>query len=215
MYAVAQNEQRGNAPLPHHVTCYRVPLMCEAASHLGCGTLAKPVLLAIEGETAVLEAWLNRKGTMLAVVWRDPLAHRSGRSRVLRILKQHGLMGSELGESERLDALKRFASGRDWCRPTGLDRLSDEEAQVIAARIIARLRAKIPMTSDQADRLEIAIGVACARVLPDVSTTSTSVRRHEIASAILDVGRAMLGDLDFVAFAKAVALGHRARPDEV
>jgi hypothetical protein len=201
--------------LPHHVTFYRVPLVCEAASHLGCGTLAKPVLLAIEDETAVREAWLNRKGTMLAVVWPDPLAHRTGGSLVLGILRQHGLTGSELGESERLDALKRFASGLDWYRPTWLDPLSDEEARVIAARIIARLRGKMPMTLDQANQLETAISAACARVLPDVSTTSTSGRRHEIASAILDAGRAMLGDLDFVIFSEAVALGHRALPDEV
>jgi hypothetical protein len=197
-----------------HVTFYRVPLVCEAASHLGCGTLAKPVLLAIEGEKAVSEAWLNREGTMLAVVWPDQLAHRSSSGRVLGILRQHGLMGAEFGESERLDALKSFASGRDWYRPTGLHRLSDEEAQVIAARIIARLRGKMPMTLDQANWLETAIGVACARVLPDVSTTSTSVRRHEIASAILDAGRAMLGDLDFVIFSEVVVLGHRALPDE-
>ena len=200
--------------MPHHVTFYRVPLVCEAASHLGCGTLAKPVLLAIEGETAVREAWLNRKGTMLAVVWRDPLAHRSGCNRVLGILRQHGLMGSELAESERREALSSFTSGKDWYRPTGLDRLSDEEARVIAVRIVVRLREKMPMTLDQANRLETAIGVACARVLPNASTTSATVRRHEIASAILDAGRAMLGDLDFVIFSEAVALGHVALPDE-
>jgi hypothetical protein len=201
--------------LPHHVTFYRVPLKCEAAFHLGCGTLAKPVLLAIEGEKTVLEAWLNREGTMLAVVWSDPSAYRPNASQVLKVLRQFGLMASGLEESERREALSGFTSGKDWYRPIGLDRLSDEEARVIAARIIARLRRKMPMTLDQANRLETAIGVACARVLPDVSTTSASVRRHEIASAILDAGRAILGDLDFVVFAKAVALGHRALPDEV
>jgi hypothetical protein len=124
------------------------------------------------------------------------------------------LAGSELGESERLDALKSFASGREWYRPTGLDRLIDEEARVIAARIIARLRGKIAMTSDQANRLEIAISEACARVLPDTSTTSASFRRLEIASAILDAGRAMLGNVDFATFSEAVALGHGALSDE-
>jgi len=63
-------------------------------------------------------------------------------------------------------------------------------------------------------QLETAISAACAQVLPDISTTSTSVRRHEIASAILDAGRAMLGDLDFVIFSGAVALEHWALPDE-
>jgi hypothetical protein len=200
--------------LPHHVTFYRVLLVCEAASHVGCGTLAKPVVLAIEAETGVLEAWLNREGTLLAVVWPDSSAHRHSSDKVLVILTRYGLMASELPKSERLEPLKSFASGRDWYRPTGLGGLSDEEARVIAARIIARLRGKMPMALDQAMRLETAISVACARVLPDVSTTSSSVRRYEIASAILDAGRAMLGDLDFVIFSEAVALGHRALPDE-
>ena len=200
--------------LPHHVTFYRVPLVCEAAPHVGCGTLAKPVLLAIEAETGVLEAWLNREGTMLAAVWPDSSERCPGSDKVLLILTRYGLMASELAESERFEPLKSLASGCDWYGPTGLDRLSDEEARVIAGRIIARLRGKIPMTLDRAKRLETAIGVACARVLPDASTTSTSVRRHEIASAILDAGRPLLGDLDFVTFAEAVALGHRALPHE-
>jgi hypothetical protein len=200
--------------LPHHVTFYRVPLVCEAASHVGCGTLAKPVLLAIEAETGVSEAWLNREGTMLAVVWPDSSAHRRNSDKVLVILTRYGLMASELAESERLEPLESFASGCDWYGPTGLDRLSDEEARVIAGRIIARLRGRIPMTLDRAKRLETAIGVACARVLPDASATSASVRRHEIASAILGAGRPMLGNLDFVIFSEAVALGHRSLPSE-
>jgi hypothetical protein len=162
----------------------------------------------------VLEAWLNREGTMLAVVWPDRSAHRSSSDKVLGVLTRYGLVASQLAERERLEAHKSFASGRDWYRAAGLDRLSDEEARVIAARIIARLRGKMPMTLDQADQLETAISVACARVLPDASATSASVRRHEIASEILDAGRTMLGDRDFATLSEAVALGHRALPHE-
>lgn len=45
------------------VSFFEVPLVCAAASCLGCGTLAKPILSEIEGEGSVREAWLNRKGT--------------------------------------------------------------------------------------------------------------------------------------------------------
>ena len=145
---------------------------------------------------------------MLAVIWPDQSQHRTSADKVLGILRQHGLTASELAESERLAGLESFASGRGWHRATGLDRLSNEEARVIAARIVARLRGKIPMTLDQANRLATAIGAACARVLPDASTTSATVRRHEIEAAILDAGRATLGALDFAAFSEAVALGH-------
>jgi hypothetical protein len=50
--------------------------------------------------------------------------------------------------------------------------------------------------------------------LPDTSTTSASVRRLEIVSAILDAGRATLGNVDVATFSEAVALGHRALSDE-
>src|SRR6202007_1479767 len=52
------------------VTFYDVPLVCNAAPEIGCGSRAKPLLLDLEHQSAIKEAWLNRSGTILAIVWR-------------------------------------------------------------------------------------------------------------------------------------------------
>src|SRR5437667_10202046 len=53
------------------VTFYRTPLVCNAAPDIGCGSRSKPALLELEKNPAVKEAWLNRAGTVIAIVWTD------------------------------------------------------------------------------------------------------------------------------------------------
>ena len=53
------------------ITFYETPLVCGAAPEIGCGSRAKPALLELEKNPAVKEAWLNRPGTVIAVVWKD------------------------------------------------------------------------------------------------------------------------------------------------
>src|SRR5260370_2850985 len=56
-------------PLPAvQVSVYEVPLACPAARNLGCGSAAKPVLVALEKKKLVQEAWLDHQGTTLARV---------------------------------------------------------------------------------------------------------------------------------------------------
>ncbi len=191
------------------VAVYRVPLTCEAAPHLGCGTRAKPALRAIEQQAGVLEAWLNREGTMLAVVWTDWSTCRSETRPLPTLLKRYGLGAAELEGGERREALAAFGFEGNWHRPSALDRLSEEEARVIAARMLARVRARIDLPDDQARRLETSISEACARILTDASTTSATMRRDQLATAILDAGRRVLGAANQPALAEAVALGHR------
>jgi hypothetical protein len=50
------------------VSMFAVPFKCEAAPQIGCGSISKPILLELEGNPAISEAWLNRTGTILAVV---------------------------------------------------------------------------------------------------------------------------------------------------
>src|SRR5438105_11958466 len=50
---------------------YQVNLVCPAAPLIGCGSAAKPLLLELEHRTNVNEAWLNRAGTVIAIVWKE------------------------------------------------------------------------------------------------------------------------------------------------
>src|SRR5438445_4127433 len=69
------------------VSVYQVPWVCPAAHQIGCGSHAKPILLELEKNPGVSEAWLNRQGTALAVVWEED-AKRKARRDVERTLKE-------------------------------------------------------------------------------------------------------------------------------
>src|SRR3989442_1115070 len=64
-------------PVNETVSFYRVQLVCPAAPQIGCGSAAKPLLLELEGRPGLAEAWLNRAGTIIALV-------RESRTRVTR-----------------------------------------------------------------------------------------------------------------------------------
>src|SRR6266481_10218434 len=68
------------------VSVYQVPWRCPAAQQIGCGSHAKPVLLELEQNPGVSEAWLNRQGTAVAVVW-NPDAKRNARRDAEKTLK--------------------------------------------------------------------------------------------------------------------------------
>jgi hypothetical protein len=56
---------------PNRVSFYKVPLVCPAAPHIGCGSASKPLLLELERSGVVSEAWLNRAGTEMAIEYRE------------------------------------------------------------------------------------------------------------------------------------------------
>src|SRR5438093_12373547 len=63
------------------VSVFKAPLVCPAAPQIGCGSASKPILLDLEKQPGVLEAWLNRAGTRIAVVWK-PESDAETRSKV-------------------------------------------------------------------------------------------------------------------------------------
>src|SRR5438045_7495907 len=67
---------------------YEVPLVCPAAPQIGCGSASKPVLLELEHSEVVSEAWLNRAGTTMAIVWSEGSKSRQRSKTIKTILKQ-------------------------------------------------------------------------------------------------------------------------------
>src|SRR6266550_2309017 len=55
------------APVSQSPTFQRIVIPVEG---IGCGSASKPILLDLERQAGVLEAWLNRAGTIIAVVWK-------------------------------------------------------------------------------------------------------------------------------------------------
>jgi len=62
-------EEDKTAIAAERISLFTVPLRCPAAPDIGCGPISKPILLQLERERAITQAWLSGTGTVLAVVW--------------------------------------------------------------------------------------------------------------------------------------------------
>lgn len=146
-----QNDDQGTKS--HNVAFYKVPLMCHAAPGIGCGSRSKPVLLDLENKPIVKEAWLDRQGKTLAIVWREGTGAAERATIVIAVRTAHKLSAEELTGTARNTALQSFHSGGGWHRGADVDRLSEEEAGIIADRLVLRVMAKAPTVSSKADLL--------------------------------------------------------------
>jgi len=109
------------------IAFYNVPLVCGAAPSIGCGSRAKPLLMELEQQTPIREAWLNRTGTIVAIVWRGR-AHTEEIAKP--IFERHEIQYTERPDDKRTD--ESFRAPGSWFRRTDVDGLSLEEARDIA-----------------------------------------------------------------------------------
>jgi mercuric ion binding protein len=123
------------------VSLFEVPLECGAAEGLGCGSAAKPILNELDRNSRIAEARINHPGTVLAVVWKSP-SDRSDKA-VEAIFDEHHLAAATLRGAPREKALKKFQS-ENWYAAADVDRLSEHEARVIAARLVNRAHFDLP-----------------------------------------------------------------------
>jgi hypothetical protein len=114
------------------ITFYDVPLVCGAAPAIGCGSRAKPLLMDLEQRTAIKEAWLNRAGTIVAVVWSGPARTEEVAKPVF---ERHEIQYRERGDDRKTTG--SFRSEGAWLRGAEVDRLSLEEAREIAETSVA------------------------------------------------------------------------------
>jgi len=155
---------------PALVSIFQVPLRCLAAPQIGCGPLAKPVLLELERDPSVSEAWLNRTGTEIAIVWEVGSRAKARRS-VATKLKEHEAV--EIKGKPREKATAEFLSGNGWYRGADVDRLSEEEAGTIAARWVRRVEAKTTLSKEKAEALHSALTEALKERLTTMSKEKT------------------------------------------
>jgi hypothetical protein len=166
---------------PDQISVFKAPLVCPAAPQIGCGSASKPILLDLEKQTGVAEAWLNRAGTIIAVVWK-PDANAEARSHVAEELKED--RATEMQGTSRDEAVKDFLSGKGWYHAADVDRLSEEEADIIAARLVRWVQAKTGLPKDKAQAMQRAFSNTLRK---DLTGKSTGPNRLEaIARQYLD-----------------------------
>src|SRR5712692_5140449 len=149
LYAtLASAAENAAAATPDRISVFKAPLVCPAAPQIGCGSASKPILLDLERQPGVAEAWLNRAGTIIAVVWKAD-ANAEARSHVAAELKED--RATEMQRTARDEAVKDFLSGKGWYHAADVDRLSEEEADIIAARLVRWVQAKTGLPKDKAE----------------------------------------------------------------
>jgi hypothetical protein len=196
------------------VTVFQVRLRCEAAQQIGCGLRAKPVLQDLECLPGVREAWLYRTGNLIAVVRTATGGGMKDLDPALAVLRKYRISVQVLRGARFVKAVNEFASRSEWLRSADVDHLSNEEARIIAARLVSRLRARAALPDIGARALEAAVAEACAHELIRNPTQSASARKRRLASAALAAARTRLDAPVSAAFADAVRLGHRPLPGE-
>ncbi len=199
-------------PPPDRISIFQVPLRCPAAPQIGCGSSAKPILLMLERDAEVSEAWLNRTGMLIAVVWKSKSPARNVVTKLKSQLSAagccaHGSDVAELKGEMRAAALKEFQSD-GWYRGANVDRLSEEEAGIIATRLVSRLEAKSPLAKDKAKELQEALREAMGKQLIAGNGDENYEREfHWIAGEFLDERQTAI-------LKEAIESGLRPRPDE-
>ncbi|HEY5991875.1 MAG TPA: hypothetical protein VIU10_04790 [Candidatus Udaeobacter sp.] len=168
--------------VPDEVTIFQVALKCSAAPQIGCGGEAKPILLKLEREPTVREAWLNRTGTLIAVVWKSKLNAQLNAQTQQYLESRLRAAGRdadvrELQGEARDQALKELQSGHGWYRGAEVARLSEEEAGIIAARLVRRVQAKTTLSQDKTERLERALAAAYRKCFAEERYETLPVRQ--------------------------------------
>ena len=147
----ASGAENATAVTANRVSVFKAPLVCPAAPQIGCGSASKPILLDLEKQPGVFQAWLNRAGTIIAVVWK-PESDTETRSKVATGLKED--RATELQGDSRDKAVQDFLLGKGWYHGVDVDRLSEEEADIIAARLVHWVQAKSSLAQEKAEGLQ-------------------------------------------------------------
>jgi hypothetical protein len=112
-------------------------LVCAAAPSIGCGSKAKFMLGDLERSDAVQGAWLNKKGTVIAVKWKKETKEDKQAEIINAISASHNIDLNLLTSKAAVLFAKNFPNKTEWFQGKQVDELSKEEAQIIAKNTIA------------------------------------------------------------------------------
>jgi len=211
LYSPLASASESNIVPPDRISVFKVPLQCLAAPQIGCGSRAKPILLELKRNSSVSEAWLNRAGTRIAVVWK-PESNVEDLGKVATKLEEQN--ATEVQGQSREETLKDFSSGKGWYRGAEVDRLSEEEAGIIAARLVRRVEAKTTLPRKKAEALERALAGAIARRTTDDKFTPDKDTVLKLEAGLPQVAGKYLDKDQIPIFKEAIAAGWAPLPNE-
>ena len=156
---------------------------------------------------------MNRAGTQLAVVWSGIGSSKTRNETLQTVLKSHKLTASELTRSARVQALKQFRFGTGWHRADAMDQLSEEEAGIIAARLLRRVQAKTALPETKAATLRSSLTETLKeRFLGSPARASRTPEQER--DDFLEKAAGYLNETELASLRDAFASGLRPLPGE-
>lgn len=208
------------------ISFYKVPLVCSAAPEIGCGSKSKPVLLGLgKKNNVVSEAWLNRAGTIIAILWNKTSSPELRITTANAVFKENKLEVAEIKGKEYKEMLADFQEKKNWYLGTEVDKLSMEEAGVIAERLVYRINDIVVVNNDKTSLLTEEKKQNLKKGFADVfkkhfsknygseinSDEKNVVQKFktETENELLGVGKKYLNEKEMKALKDAIALGLR------
>ena len=204
------------------VTFYTVPLVCPGAPQIGCGTKSKPVLLGLEKQNNIVsEAWLNREGTAIAVLWSENASSDLRTTTADAIFKENKMDVKLVSGKDHEDLLAAFQKKTNWYQGMEVDKLSSEEEEIITERLLSRVNLKTPLCQEKTQFLQTEFVAALKNRF--IKTFSSEVNSdpkvieneiQEMNKEFLEIGKKYLNETEMNALKDAVALGMQPTESE-
>ncbi len=137
-----------------NISFYKVDLVCNVVSSIGCGSRSKPILLELEKESRIDQVKLNRKGNTLAIRWiNNNITSRA--VIIASVFSKYSIVVKEINGKDNHEQSNSFLKdSSNWLDANHIDELSWEEAGVVAKQLIAIFEAQAILTSNQKTRLK-------------------------------------------------------------
>ena len=140
------------------ITFYDVPLVCGAAPEIGCGSRLKPLFMDMATISQIKEAWSNRQGTIVAIVWNETVLSKGEREKIVKPIFKKNVLDAKLitDETTLASITTDFEKRETWYKGMDVDKLSIEEAGIIAESLtsFANYQGVINETEKEAIRME-------------------------------------------------------------
>lgn len=199
------------------ISFYDVPLVCPAAPKIGCGTKSKPILLEMEKKSSIKEAWLNREGTVIAIVWNENASSDLRTTTVDSIFKENKMDAKLIIGKDYEKMITSFEEKKKWYRGVEVDKLSLEEKDIIIQRLLDRINDKTPLSLEKTQSLKIEFATALknrftktySSEINSNSEESIEKSKKEIENELLEIGKKYLNETEMNSLKEAITLGLR------
>ena len=121
------------------ISFYKVPLVCGADREIACGSRVKPLFIETEKVKEIKESWINRQGTVIAIVWQENISQEEKEIIIQPLFKKCDIVSELISDeaTEKELSEKFFANlaptqkEDKWFKGMDVDQLSLEEARAI------------------------------------------------------------------------------------